>query len=103
VGAWTAQAIGVAQPTNEAAGLYVTVQDSAGKSKTVVHPDPAATTLAAWQPWRIALGDFSAGGVKLTGVKKLILGVGDRTNPKPDGAGLIFLDDIGVGHPASAN
>jgi hypothetical protein len=94
-------AIGVAQPANDAAPLYVTVQDSAGKSKTIVHPDPAATNVAAWQQWPIALSDFSAGGVKLTGVKKLILGVGDRANPKPDGTGLVFLDDISVGHPAS--
>jgi hypothetical protein len=77
------------------------VQDSTGKSKVVGYPDPAATNLTAWQQWRIALGDFSAGGVKLTSVKKLILGVGDRTNPKPDGAGLVFIDDISVGHPAA--
>jgi len=29
--------------------------------------------------------------------------VGDRANPKPDGAGKLFIDDIGVGHPAAAN
>ena len=29
---------------NAPAGLYVVVQDSAGQSKLVVHPDPAATT-----------------------------------------------------------
>jgi hypothetical protein len=100
-GSWDVQAIGIAQRANEAAPLYVTVQDSAGKSKTIVHPDPAATNLATWQPWRIALSDFSAAGVKLTAVKKLILGVGDRANPKPDGAGLRFIDDIGVGHPVA--
>jgi len=102
-GAWDVQAIGVAQPANDAAPLYVTVQDSAGKSKMVTHPDPAATTLATWQQWRIALSDLSAAGVKLTAVKKMVVGVGDRSNPKPDGAGLILLDDIGVGHPAVAN
>ncbi len=102
-GSWDVQAIGIAQPANDAASVYVTVQDGAGKSKTVVHPDPAATTLASWQPWRIPLSTFSSAGVKLSGVKKLILGVGDRANPKPDGAGLLFLDDIGVGHPAATN
>jgi hypothetical protein len=102
-GSWQAQAIGVAQPANDAASLYVAVQDSAGKVKAVAHPDPAATTLATWQPWRIPLREFSAGGVKLTAVKKLYLGVGDRSNPKPDGAGAVFIDDIGVGHPAAAN
>ncbi|MCX5643640.1 MAG: hypothetical protein NTZ17_02990 [Phycisphaerae bacterium] len=100
-GSWQAQAIGVAQPANDPASLYVAVEDSAGKVKAVAHPDPAATTLASWQQWRIPLSQFSLGGVKLTGVKKLVIGVGDRANPKPDGAGLIFIDDIGVGHPAN--
>ncbi len=102
-GSWQVQAIGVAQPANTAAPLYVAIQDSAGKSKTIVHPDPAATTLAAWQAWRIPLSDISAGGVKLTAVKKMTIGVGDRANPKAGGAGKLLIDDIGVGHPASAN
>jgi len=101
-GSWDVQAIGVAQPANTAAPMYVMVQDSAGKSKAVAHPDPAATTLATWQQWRIPLSDFS-GGVKITAVKKLVIGVGDRSNPKADGAGLVFIDDIGVGHPAATN
>ena len=58
---WHVQAIGVAQPANDAAPVYLTVQDSAGKSKTITHPDPAATTLATWQQWRIPLGDLSCG------------------------------------------
>jgi hypothetical protein len=102
-GSWEVQAIGVAQPANDAAPLYVAVEDSAGKSKVVTHPDPAATTVAAWQAWRIPLSEFSAGGVKLTAVKKMYIGVGDRSNPKPDGAGKVFIDDIGVGHPAAGN
>jgi regulation of enolase protein 1 (concanavalin A-like superfamily) len=102
-GSWQVQAIGVAQPSNDAAPLYVVVQDSAGKSKMVAHPDPAATTLTTWQAWRIPLSELSAGGVKLTAVKKFILGVGDRASPKPDGAGKLFIDDIGVGHPAVTN
>jgi hypothetical protein len=85
-----------------AAPVYVTVQDSAGKTKTIAHPDPAATNLTTWQPWRISLSDVSAGGVKTSAVKKLIIGAGDRANPKADGAGLVFIDDIGVGHPAGA-
>ncbi len=100
-GSWQVQAIGVAQPANVAAPLYVVVQDSTGKNKVISHPNPAATTLATWQQWRIPLGDLS--GVKLTAVKKLAIGVGDRANPKPDGTGKLFIDDIGVGHPAAAN
>jgi hypothetical protein len=102
-GSWQAQAIGVAQPANSPAPLYVAVQDSAGKTKTITHPDPAATTLATWQPWRIPLSELSSAGVKITAVKKMAIGVGDRTSPKPDGAGRIYIDDIGVGHPAAMN
>ncbi len=102
-GSWQVQAIGVAQPSNDAAPLYVAVQDSAGKSKVITHPNPAATTLATWQAWRIPLSEISAGGVKLTAVKKLMIGVGDRASPKPDGAGKLLIDDIGVGHPAVTN
>jgi hypothetical protein len=102
-GSWQVRAIGVAQPANDPAPLYVTVQDSAGKSKMIAYPDPAATNLATWQPWRIGLSNFSSAGVKMSGVKKLILGVGDRAGPKPDGAGLVFLDDITIGHPAATN
>jgi hypothetical protein len=102
-GAWQVQAIGPVQRTNDPAPLYVTVQDSAGKSKTITHPDPSATLLSTWQEWRIPLSEFTAAGVKMTGVKKFILGVGDRSSPKPGGAGLLYIDDIGVGHPAPTN
>ncbi len=102
-GSWQVQAIGAAQPANDAAPLYVVVQDSAGKNKLIAHPDPAATTLATWQAWRIPLSEIGAGGVKLTAVKKLILGVGDRANPKADGAGKLYFDDIGFGHPAATS
>ena len=81
-GAWQVQAIGPVQRTNDPAPLYVTVQDSAGKSKTISHPDPAATNLSTWQEWRIPLSEFSAGGVKMTAVKKLVIGVGDRRQPE---------------------
>jgi hypothetical protein len=96
-GAWEVAEIGVAQPSNAAGQLYVVVQDSAGKSKVVNHPDPAATTLAGWQEWQIPLSDLS--GVNLAAVKKLTIGVGDRANPKAGGAGRLYLDDIGFGRP----
>ena len=100
-GPWETEAVGVAQPANAPASVYVAVQDSAGKTKVIAHPDPAATTLATWQEWRIALSEFSSVGVRLDAVKKLFIGVGDRANPRTDGAGRIFIDDIGVGHPAN--
>jgi hypothetical protein len=97
-GAWEVAEIGVAQPSNSAGQLYVVVQDSAGKVKVVNHPDPAATTLSTWQQWRIPLSDLT--GLNLAAVKKVYIGVGDRTSPKPGGVGLLFIDDIGFGRPA---
>ncbi len=98
-GAWQALAIGMTMPTNDAAPLYVTVEDKAGKKKTVVNANAAATAVSAWTEWRMALSDLSAGGVNLTAVKKITIGVGDATSPKAGGAGTLFLDDIGFGHP----
>ncbi len=103
-GAWQVVAIGDdPEPANSPETLYVVVQDSAGKSKAISHPDPAATGIANWQQWRIPLSEFTPGGVNMTRVKKLIIGVGDRANPRPDGAGKLYLDDIGFGHPSSPN
>jgi len=101
-GAWEVAEIGVAQPGNSVGRLYVVVQDSAGKSKVVNHPDPAATIQTSWQQWKIPLSEFTAAGVNLARVKTLTIGVGDRTSPKPGGTGLVYLDDIGFGRPASA-
>jgi hypothetical protein len=101
-GSWESQAIGVAQPSNTPGQLYVLVQDSAGKSKIVNHPDPAAPTLPNWQEWRIPLSTFTSAGVKMTSIKKMVVGVGDRASPKTNGAGMLYIDDIGFGHPTSA-
>jgi hypothetical protein len=96
-GAWQSLAIGMAMPTNDPASLYLTVQDKAGKTKTVVNPNPSASTTAAWTEWRISLSDLT--GVSLTTVQKITLGVGDKTSPKAGGAGMLYIDDIGYGHP----
>ncbi|MCU0916242.1 MAG: discoidin domain-containing protein [Planctomycetes bacterium] len=98
-GPWQVLAIGAAQPSNDPAALYLTAEDKAGKKKMVVHPNPSATTLMAWTEWRIPLGDLSSAGVNLAAVKKLTLGVGDRTNPKAGAAGMLYFDDIAYGHP----
>jgi len=100
-GAREAQAIGVAQPANTSAPIYVVVQDSAGRSKVVNHPDQAATTFVSWQQWRIPMSEFSSAGVKMSAVKRLVLGVGDKGKAAPGGTGLFYVDDIGFGHPAA--
>ncbi len=85
---------------NTPAGLYVVIQDNAGHSKLVVHADPAATNASIWTQWMIPLSDLAAAGVQTTQVRKITIGVGDRNSPKTGGAGLLYIDDIGFGHPA---
>jgi hypothetical protein len=85
---------------NDAAGLYVVVTDSSGKSKVTAHADPAAAATGAWTLWTIPLSDLTAAGVKTTKVQKITIGVGDKNSPKAGGAGMVFIDDIGFGHPA---
>jgi hypothetical protein len=99
-GQWQVAAVGVAQPSNDAAPLYVAVEDNAGHVKSLMHPDPAAVQTIDWQKWMIPLSEFQ--GANLAGVKKMTIGVGDRNKPTAGGKGVIYLDDIGVGHPLSS-
>ncbi|UCD53520.1 MAG: hypothetical protein JSW27_12870, partial [Phycisphaerales bacterium] len=99
VGEWTTADIGVAQPTvgNLLEAIYVAIEDPAGNVAVVSRPN--ATALPTWQEWRIPLSDFT--GVNLSSVAKMYIGVGDRNAPTAAGSGLVFVDDVGVGHPAS--
>jgi len=103
-GQWQMTEIGVAQPSNGPGQLYVAVQDSANRIKVVNHPDSQATTATSWRQWSIPLTEFTSAGVNLAGVKKMFIGVGDRSKPTPGGAGRLYIDDIGFGHlvPPSA-
>jgi hypothetical protein len=82
---------------NSQAPLYVRLEDASKNAATIVHPDAAIATVAKWTQWRIPLSGFA--GVNLAKVKKLSLGVGDKANPKADGAGLIYVDDISLAKP----
>jgi len=82
--------------TNAAGQLYVAVEDSAGHVGTATCPDAAALTSATWSQWKIPLTDFSAASVKVTAIKKMYIGVGNRNAPTPGGHGMVFIDDIWV-------
>jgi len=74
--------------------LYVGIEDSGGRIAVVVHPDAGAVLATEWQKWHIALADVRAAGVDVAAVQKMVIGIGDRKNPKPGGAGRIYIDDI---------
>ena len=65
----------------------------------VTYPDEAVLTSDVWEKWVVPLSEFD--GVNLANVTTVYVGVGDRNSPSADGSGLIFIDDIGVGHSAS--
>ena len=103
---WTANEIDTlilyvqGQMANRASPLYVSIEDSAGGTATVVHPDPAVVTKTTWTEWKLTLADFA--DVNMARVKKLTIGVGDKADPKPGSAGRIFIDDIQLAKPAPA-
>jgi len=90
-GVWQVAEIGVAQPSNIAAPVYVTLADSANKTATVKYPDPAATNINMWIGWNIDLSAFT--GVNSRAIKKMIIGVGDKANPQT-ATGLVYFDDL---------
>jgi len=94
-GDWQSQDIGI--ESNFSEQLYVVLQDSAGSSVVIKHPDPAATTIGTWMEWNIPLTDFA--GVNLQAVKKMSIGVGDRANTQPGSAGDLYIDDIRLNRP----
>jgi len=100
-GEWQSVSLGVEQPAgNVPDTLYVTLEDSGGRKATVTHSNPSAVSLGAWMPWDIPLSDFSSAGVKLDGIKKMTIGVGDAAKPASGATGLLYIDDIRVNQMA---
>jgi hypothetical protein len=100
-GDWQIAEIGVAQPAgNTPESVYVALADTSGNVAVATHPDPYATGRFGWTEWVIPYSDL--GGVNLSSVAIVYVGVGDRDNPTAGGTGLLFIDDIGYGRPAAA-
>ena len=95
-GQWQVAEIGADHPGNTRDDLYLVVQDSAGRPGVAVHPDPDAVLATEWTEWKVPLSDLTAAGVSVTSIKKMYIGVGDRDNPTPSGAGMLYIDDIRV-------
>jgi hypothetical protein len=72
---------------NTPSQLYVVIEDSSG---TV----GVATTATEWVEVAIPASEFTAAGVNMAAVKKMSIGVGDRTGGTPGGAGVIYIDDV---------
>ncbi len=79
--------------------MYVVLEDSDSNSvvkcEKVVYGGSLLDLnlrLEDWQEWNIDLDEFS--DVDLTDVQKIYIGFGDRDNPQPGGAGVVYFDDI---------
>lgn len=96
-GLWEVADIGVDHPGNSPDDLYVTVQDSVGKTATAVNPNPAAVNTIAWTEWRIPLRDFL--GVDLSRITRISIGVGARAAGTVKGDGRVYVDDVWVWKP----
>jgi hypothetical protein len=97
-GADTLRLFVAGQADNAVERLYVAVEDTSGSVAVVSHPDENIVTQAGWSEWAIPYSDL--GAVNLGRVATLTIGVGDRDNPTAGGSGLIFIDDVGFGHPS---
>ncbi len=85
---------------NDPAPLYVAVADTSGRFASVACGVAQIVQSTTWQEWSIPLAGFS--DVDLSRVGALYIGLGDRNSPSAGGTGLIFIDDVEVGRPASS-
>jgi len=93
--------VDVGLSVNDPADLYVTIVDGSNVAATYNHPDnPDAVLNYEWLPFSIPLSAFSNGGVDLTQVKTMIIGIGDE---QPGGAGKLYVDDIRLSLPQPAD
>jgi hypothetical protein len=92
LGQWQVAEVGIDHPDNSREALYVTLEDSLGRTAPVSYPD--ATPVHAWTPWRMPFADFP--GLNLGAIRKMSIGVGNPAAPTPGGTGVVYFDDIQV-------
>jgi hypothetical protein len=98
-GDWKLVDLGVAQSTegNTLETFYVTVEDNLGHSNMVSNPDRSVIARGDWVQWQIPLTDLT--GVNMQAIKKMSIGLGDKTTPRVGGTGKLYIDDIGLRKP----
>jgi len=80
---------------NSPAPFYVVIEDSTGQSATVTFPAEATVNSVANDYQSIDLhGQIASEGVIITSMKKLTLGIGDRSTTEPGGTGSVEIDNI---------
>ena len=98
-GDWTVVAVGDTEQEegeNTIDKLYLALEDDNEYRHDVFAPVITAVGWGDWYKWAISYDEFISAGVDMTSVKKIIVGVGDKSNPL-HGKGLVFIDRIGYG------
>jgi hypothetical protein len=84
--------------TSFAEKVYVYLESNGGtQSGIVYYPEPNELKQGSsewYRFWAIDLGQFSAQGVVLTKITKLVIGVGNKASPAAGGSGSILVDSI---------
>ncbi|MCP4609504.1 MAG: hypothetical protein GY845_12390 [Planctomycetes bacterium] len=75
---------------NAAENLYVALNGNA----VVNHDDSNAAQIGGWTEWNIDLQAFADQGVNLANVNSITIGLGNKNNPVPGGAGMMYFDDV---------
>jgi len=94
-GQWQVAEVGGVHPSNGPADVYVALEDTLGRTAAVQYT--GGSNVNEWTRWKIPLADFA--GVSTGAVRKMYVGVGNRTVPIADGSGAILVDDIHVVKP----
>jgi hypothetical protein len=109
VGDWTADGIDTlivharGRSSNDPATLYVGLTDTSDRQEFVPYSDPGAVRSVDWVRFAVPLSQFADGGINLSRVRSLIVGVGDRGGTTAGGAGRFFVDEIWLTRPAPSN
>jgi len=99
---WTAQDVDelslsfVGEHENAEHLMYLMLEDAAGQSFRIENPYTYVCQSDSWRQWTIALGLFSDGGVDLTSVQKITIGIGDGTDSgqADDDRDHLYIDQI---------
>jgi len=84
-------------PSNSAESLYLVLEDSRGGTTAVYHDDPKVLQRDEWMALVFEYSALFAGGVYITDVNTLTIGIGQRGNTtNPGGIGVVSIDDIAL-------
>ena len=77
---------------NDTEPIYVRIEDSSGNTSEQIMDDTSVVQIAEWYELGFQIAEF--GGIDITNIKKIIIGVGSSDASVSSGAGTIRIDNI---------